>query len=331
MALPKSKKLLAAGIMACWLCCGAWPSKAGAEELSHETVTDARHSSARIKYQVGAEAYRQQRYADAVQFFLQADALAPSAALSFNIALAYDGLRDERSALRWYRDYLRRHPKAKNATEVRARVSERSAALAAVGVQQLSVFSTPPGASVHVDQRKVGVTPFTGEFSPGKHEVTLQLESHQSHEVEVFLPERTAQDLSVRLQPVPAPNPGHQRQSSSTGGVRSGPKERQFGSIPWITTGVGAASLAAAAGFEVARRSEESQAKTAQTQLEFQAHLDAMQTQRTTARVLLGVGGALVVTGGILFIVNLKSTPGTEVGLGCGGKGCGLVARGTFQ
>src|SRR6187402_1513335 len=106
------------------------PLPALAQSNSSEAVVEARRGQAKLSFQRGAELYRAGHYEAAVKSFLEADRLAPSPALSFNIARAYERLDDASGALRWYRDYLRRSPAAKNAPEVRARVAELAAQLA---------------------------------------------------------------------------------------------------------------------------------------------------------------------------------------------------------
>ncbi|HSU38850.1 MAG TPA: hypothetical protein VLJ38_04750 [Polyangiaceae bacterium] len=78
---------------------------------------------AKARFEAGKVAYRSRRYAEAVQCFLDADALAPRAPLSFDIARAYEQLGDVASAARYYRDYLERDPNAANAPLVRARIA----------------------------------------------------------------------------------------------------------------------------------------------------------------------------------------------------------------
>src|ERR1041384_6742549 len=80
------------------------PAVAGAP--SSEAKVEARRDAAKVKFQQGSELYEAGQYQKAVQAFMEADALAPSAPLSFNIARAYERLDDPSGALRWYRDYL---------------------------------------------------------------------------------------------------------------------------------------------------------------------------------------------------------------------------------
>ena len=65
---------------------------------SDEAVMEQRRVQAKDKYQQGAAAYAASRYKDAVDLFLSADHLAPSAPLSFNIARAYEKLGDDSDA-----------------------------------------------------------------------------------------------------------------------------------------------------------------------------------------------------------------------------------------
>jgi hypothetical protein len=98
-----------------------------------------------------------------------------------------------------------------------------------------------------------------------------------------------------------------------------------------VVVGAGGAFLGGALGFELARRSEESDAGSAQTQIEVKEHLDAMDSRKTAARVLVGIGGALVVTGGVLLLFNDRSEqPPAQVGFSCLPGGCLAAARGSF-
>jgi tetratricopeptide (TPR) repeat protein len=133
------------------------PSHARAADERAEPASSAeqRRNSAKARYEEGVEAYRATRYADAVRLFLEADAISPSAALSYNIARAYEKLADDAQTLRWYRNYLRLDPNAKNAAEVRGYVESLSAKLAKQGIQQLTVLTTPAGATVAIDGTRV--------------------------------------------------------------------------------------------------------------------------------------------------------------------------------
>jgi tetratricopeptide (TPR) repeat protein len=313
---------------------------------------EAKRADAKSRYEQGVEAYKKDRFKDAIDLFLEADRLAPSAPLSFNIARSYEKIGDDAGALRWYRDYLRRDPNAKNAADVHKVVRGLESSLAKKGVQQITVLSTPAGGTVTVDGHPVGVTPFTGEFAPGKHEVDVSLRGYADSQQSVALSADEARDLIVRLVPdsgaasVPPP-PGAAPASTSAAppvstatslsidsGVspeRTGPR---FGVLPWIGLGVGVAALGGALTFELSRRRAEDQAKNDQTQVGYQDKLDTMHSRQTTARILAGVGGAFVVAGGVLLALDLSSPRSKErvaFSLSCAPQSCGLIASGRFR
>jgi tetratricopeptide (TPR) repeat protein len=316
---------------------GARPARA--DTPSAEAIADARLGEAKKKFEEGVRAYGERRYADAVTAFRQADAIEPSAALSFNIARAYERLDDASAALRWYRDYLRRNPQAANVTEVKARVDELALSLEARGVQQISVLAKPSGASVLIDDRVAGVAPFTTELAPGKHRLSVRANGYRDHEADFVLEPRAPRDLSVTLEPLSATAApagvaptlaAPLAPATSPRPASAPPQAKPFGIAPWIVLGAGAASSLGALGFELARRSAESDAKAAD-QLGYSQHFEAMESRQTASRVLAVVGGALLISGGALLILNTSRQPASGVALGCSGNGCGVSASGSFQ
>jgi tetratricopeptide (TPR) repeat protein len=299
---------------------------------------EERRAAAKSKYHQGAEAYSAGRFKDAVDFFLAADQLSPSAPLSFNIARAYEKLGDDSGALRWYRDYLRRNPDASNAATVRPLITALAEALRKKGVQQVTVLTSPAGATVTVDDRPVGVTPWTGELPPGEHRLLLNLRGYADAERNLSLAADQPLDTNVRLEqqtpsavPVisaapaaPAPPPATPTNDTSSHG-------KKLGIVPWVTLAAGTVALGGALTFEILRRSAESDAKAADTQLEYYDHLQTEQSRQTAARVFLGTGSALLLTGGLMLLLD-KGTPSRPVnaGLICLPGGCGATAQGSF-
>ncbi|MBL9039914.1 MAG: PEGA domain-containing protein [Archangium sp.] len=68
----------------------------------------------------------------------------------------------------------------------------------------LDVKSNPPGASVYVDDVKVGVTPLTTQVLPGERVVRLDLKLHQPIEETVIIPIRGTATLDKTLEKVAA-------------------------------------------------------------------------------------------------------------------------------
>jgi len=262
---------------------------------------EQRRSSAKGRYEEGVEAYRAARYADAVRLFLEADALSPSAALSYNIARAYEKLADDAQTLRWYRNYLRLSPDAKNASEVQGYIHSLSATLAKQGIQQLTVLTTPPGATVAIDGTPLGVSPLTVELRPGTHSAQVSRRGFSDVTGNFELPQATPLDLKVSLQPIP-----------TNGAPKANPNqlaERRFGIAPYLTLGAAAVCLGSAGIFEALRRSAQNSARSETVQLAYEQDIDDMNSRQTTARVLLGVGGVLAATGVTLLVLNTPITP----------------------
>lgn len=158
---------------------------------------------ARVLFQQGVAAYRDGKFYDAVAIFLQTQRIYPDTQLCFNIARAYENLGNGSAALRYYRDYLRQADRPSDGEEVQDRVRKLAQQIAQRGVQQLTVLSQPESATVLLDGRPVGITPWTGETYPGKHRLALTLDGHAPQEQVVEVDAYEARDVSLLLMPVP--------------------------------------------------------------------------------------------------------------------------------
>jgi len=312
-------------------------SEARADAPSDEAAMEQKRAEAKSKYQQGAEAYSAGRFKDAVDLFLAADQLAPSAPLSFNIARAYEKLADDAGALRWYRDYLRRNPDATNAATVRPLIAQLAESLRKKGVQQMTVLTSPAGATVTLDDRPVGVTPWTGELPPGEHHLLLSLRGYTDVEQNVSLAADQPLDTNVRLEQQQSPTSVQVVAPAAAGPAPAAPvnettsQGKKLGIVPWVTLAAGGVALGGALTFEILRRSAESDAKAADNQKDYYEHLQTEQSRQTTARIFLGTGGALLLTGGLMLLLD-KGSPSRPVsaGLMCLPSGCGATARGNF-
>jgi tetratricopeptide (TPR) repeat protein len=296
---------------------------------------------ARARYRQGVEAYKAGHYRESIDYFLEADQVSPSAALSFNIAVAYEKIDDAAAALRWYRDYLRRAPDAKDHASVEGIVQTFESRLAAKGVQQITVMSEPAGATLTVDDKPVGVTPWTMEVAPGAHRIELRRDGYEIAKQSIDVAPDHAADVQVTLTasaaataPTPAPAPA----ATPADAAPTTTKGEDNGSGKALTTwgivglAAGGAALGGALTFEIMRRSAETAAKGEKTQVGYADEVDTMQSRQTVARVLLGTGLALAATGGILLFLGSKETSGKETSLtvGCSFGGCISTVRGRF-
>ncbi|HVU02966.1 MAG TPA: PEGA domain-containing protein [Polyangiaceae bacterium] len=293
---------------------------AAAADASREPT----RSLARESFQRGSTAYAQGRFSDAIAAFRAADRLEPSAALVFDMARAYEKIGDDAGALRSYREYLRRAPEAEDVGAVRKRIEALEERLASRGVQQMTVLSDPPGATLLVDGTPVGITPYTLELAPGQHALGLRLAGHANVERSVYLSEHDAVDVSVALPPaappIPTPETAHSApvvgepptpRRTSEAGPNGGNPLRTVGIV---TTGVGVAALSGALVYELLRRSAEDDAHASRTQVELADHIDEARSRKTAARVLGWVGAGLTVGGAGLWLFSPSAHEKRESG-----------------
>jgi hypothetical protein len=206
---------------------------------------------ARGLFQRGVEAYRNGRYYEAVELFLETQRVYPDNQLCFNVARAYENLGNTSAALSYYREYLRRADRPSDGEQVLERIRKLEQLLAARGVQQLTVLSTPEGATLLIDGRPVGITPWTGETYPGKHRLALELSGHDGVSEVIEVAAHAARDFTFSLkasqrEPLQTPtSPRPAREDLSAAGVR----------VPTLVTlGVGALLLGSALAVEAVSR-----------------------------------------------------------------------------
>jgi hypothetical protein len=306
-------------------------------------------------YLLGAEAFSAQRNADAIFYFRQAERLVPSAKLTYNIALAYDEMGDTGRALREYRAFLAREPSSVHRDEVQARVEQLELALAALGVQQLRIVSEPTGATVRVGEELVGITPWAGELAPGLHRIHLEHAGYRAQDTEVALSAQHVAELQVTLRAEPRSE-----------AKRPSPLSR-IQPLTWGFLGVGVGALAGGVGFELSRAASSDHASRAATPEAVARAQGASDAKQMASLLLLGAGGAFLVGGGVLLVLDLNreaddaplgnraadnraagnraagssaagttaasghaTTAATTVSLPCGRDFCGLVTRGWF-
>jgi tetratricopeptide (TPR) repeat protein len=325
-----------------WLCVAclagiglARPANALADGLSEEASMEERRAFAKGKYQEGATAYSAGRFKDAVDLFLAADRLAPSAPLSFNIARAYEKLGDDAGTLRWYRDYLRRSPNAANAGEVQAQITALAHALQKKGIQQLTILSSPAGATVTLDDQPLGVTPWTTELAPGQHHLLLSLRGYVDIERDLTLlpdlPFEQTLRLEQRTENATAGNGAQQAPANTPLPGQPVGGGKKLGVAPWVTLGAGGAALGLALTFEILRRSSETKAEKDTVQVDYRDHLSLEQSRQMTARIFAGVGSALLAAGGLMLLFDTGGGRAPVAGsLSCLPNACGFAARGSF-
>ncbi len=161
----------------------------------------------------------------ALSFWLKAYSKWAKPLLLYNVALAYEQLKDPVSAVSYLRDYLRVAPshggKAAIMTQARDRLKTLRKKVS------ILVVKGPKGAMVLIDDKRIGVVPVEVVIAPGTHRIVLvkakvkigsqsvELKAGQSETVTVLAPipiappptKRRARPGPVILRPVPPPAP----------------------------------------------------------------------------------------------------------------------------
>ncbi|MBN1609521.1 MAG: PEGA domain-containing protein [Polyangiaceae bacterium] len=333
----------------------AQPRTGAAPASPRGSEAQSQRERAAARFDRGIQLYRAGRYAEAFDTFLEARKLYPSPAFSFNLGRCAERMKDTPSALRYYRQYVRESPYAEDLDQVTERIRSLEQTLATRGVQQVTVLSDPEGATVHVDETPVGITPWTGELAPGVHALKLARSGYEDAVEKLDLPAERAVDVSVRLsqvesepstvpakveqQPVPAPAAAP-RPAESEAAHRSGAKIHVW---TWGVLAGSAVALGGAGVYELFRRHSESEIPRHEAQLARLDEYQSMQDYQRNARVLLGIGSVLALVGGGLVLWDLSSGPApTKAGaehqarrpsrvvsaqVGCDGLVCGLFMR----
>jgi tetratricopeptide (TPR) repeat protein len=298
---------------------------------------------AQVHFERGIEEFRAKRYKAAIDAFLLANDVYPSSAISFNIARAYESLGDASGALRFYRDYLRRTTAAPDAAQIARRIEVFEDRLRQLGLQQVTILSTPLGATLLLDGRAVGITPWTGDLIPGKHSVKLvqrgyaeelaqfELSSHRSALVTFSLdplPSALEPATDDEVKP-PAASSAPPPPPVAPQPIAPPPPPTGTSVLPWLSLGAGALALAGAGYFELRSANAEERARRAPTQAEAFGHIDSMHGSQLAARISLGVGIGLAATGGLLLLWDVGDAEETRpLALGCAGQLCSV--RGAF-
>jgi tetratricopeptide (TPR) repeat protein len=297
-------------------------------------------AKAQTLFERGITAYKDGRFKDAIDSFLDAHRVYPSPTLSFNAARAYEKMGDNSGALRFYREYLRQSPTATDKARVVERVADLEKKLEARGVQQVTVLSNVVGATVVLDGKPVGVTPWTGEIAPGKHDVKLRQDGYKEAKGEFDLTAQHALDFQLDMEVGSSAAPVGVGDTNKEGDTTKPDRDTgttKKGISPWtfVAFGVGVAALGGAVVFEQLRKSSEDDVKTEETQLARHQAYDAMKNRQTAARVLTGVGAAGILVGGVLLYFDLSSGGGEKksaraVGVGCDTYSCAATFAGRF-
>jgi hypothetical protein len=69
------------------------------------------------------------------------------------------------------------------------------------GLVDVSLYSTPPGADVYLDNKKQGVTNLIAKLRPGKYKLTLHKKKYEDFALSLVVQPKRAQNIQLKLVP----------------------------------------------------------------------------------------------------------------------------------
>jgi hypothetical protein len=160
---------------------------------------------ARKAFAAGQAADKAQDWQTAIEHYLRAYDLVPHHFALYNIGRDYERLGQLREAATWYQRYVEAAPPSGDRDKVQVLLGELK-----VRPAKLTVKSTPSGAKVIIDGKKVGITPFTAPIRGGGHRVAVELDGERDERdvaLEYGEPETVELTLKAMSRPLPQRNP----------------------------------------------------------------------------------------------------------------------------
>ena len=285
-------------------------------------------AEAKARFRKGADLYRAGKWREAIDEFEAAYRLKPAGAIHFNVAQCREKLADWPGALRAYEDYLREVPDANDRAAVRASMKRIEERLAAAGVQELLVYTDPPGAELRLDGKPRGTTPFHTVLPPGAYALSLALEGYEPVSEDVELGRSASRVLDVVLRPAPpkaaaaagaaaapaasAPpadlHPAPQNAPAAPLSPAPRPAREKPRVYTWIAAGVAAAAIAVGAYYGHSAKQDEDalHGMTQPNGADAQRYASSAHSNANKANALYAVGGAAAAAGVTLFFVERK-------------------------
>lgn len=165
----------------------AWPARAWSDDA-------ADREEARREFTAGQAADRQRDYQTAIEHYMRANDLVPHPNAMFNIATDYERLGKLREAARWYQRYIDAAPESPDRDRVVRLLAELQNRAGT-----LTVRSIPSGASVVVDGKPAGNTPYSGHIKGGAHKVVVELDGRrEERSVKIEFGEPAILDVTLR-------------------------------------------------------------------------------------------------------------------------------------
>lgn len=174
---------------------------------SASAFAQSRQDKAREQFEKGRQLYAERKFDEALEALMGAYVLDPNPVLVYNIARIHEDKDDLENAVRFFENYLKISPKARD----RVAVKKRIAALQKVIKTRpprgyLSLESVPFGGTVRVDGLVVGQTPLSAvPLTAGRHAVSVQLDGYDDWTSDIAVTGGRTLQLTAPLKDRPSP------------------------------------------------------------------------------------------------------------------------------
>lgn len=173
---PRTRRRLPGGAKAgvCLLLVASLARPARADNLADE---------AEVQFEAGAERYRAHDFGGALEHFLASNRLVANRNVMFNIARAYEQLRQSTNAYRYYRQALEGETDPASRAHVQQAIARLSSSVAVLAIE-----TDPPGATVYVERRDLGSrgnAPVQLGLNAGTYKVIVELPGYEPVESQV--------------------------------------------------------------------------------------------------------------------------------------------------
>jgi tetratricopeptide (TPR) repeat protein len=224
--------------------------------------------TAESHYDRGMKAYTLGHFAEAIEEFEKAYELRSEPIFLYNIAQSHRQSNSPQRAIFFYRRYLEADPNVKNRAEIEKRIKDMETQL-------------------NAQKENSGATSATMTTAPGPAQPTTPVPT-------------PPQPVPVTAEPAPAPVTNVQVAQPT----ESAAQGRGLRIAGLVTAGVGVAAVATGIGFGLHANSLRDEAYTGTYN---DSKLQDSKSFRTLQWVSIGIGGAAVITGGVLYYLGLAA------------------------
>jgi len=276
-----------------------------------------KRDAARKAYQGAEKDYGAGKYAEAYAGFKKANEILPSPHAEYWMAMALDKQGKGEDAAAAYEKLLAHADVSKIGDEKLGQVKDRLAELKGKQTGELSLATTPPGASVSVDgTAQPGETPMVIKLSPGSHTVVISNPGYEKQEIKVDVTAGKKVDKSVELKAAelgappagPTPAPEGPAPAEPAEKAEPAPPAQPKSKVPaYVTLGIAGVATGVGAFFGVKALGAKSDFDDKPTT----DNADTVERNALIADMAFGVAITLGVTG-IVLLTSGDSEPAKE-------------------